>query len=288
MGRYRNFQSRLICLALVAGIAPSVSSAPQFNYNLPWEDSDVQAAAAHLPPPPPSPDCYDPSNVGTVGAWNGCNGLLIVEGGGGTFGIHTAVNSGITVNGTTYDATNIFTGQVTSFSGLFQNNISFNADIGFWDTSNVSTFRSMFQDARAFDQDLSGWDTSSVTDMSYMFKSAISFNGNVSSWDVSGVTNMTQMFFYATSFNQDVSSWNTSALAWAGYMFSDADVFNQDIGGWDTSGVGNMDGMFRNASVFNQDLTGWCTTMLFTTPPPSFSDNSALQPANEPVWGTCP
>jgi len=47
-----------------------------------------------------------------------------------------------------------------------------------------------------------------------------------------------------------------------------------------------MNAMFANTASFNQDLTGWCVTNI-TTEPNSFSADSALTDANEPVWGTC-
>jgi hypothetical protein len=48
-----------------------------------------------------------------------------------------------------------------------------------------------------------------------------------------------------------------------------------------------MIAMFRNTTVFNQDLSGWCVTLIPTLPA-SFALSSALDPANYPVWGTCP
>ena len=61
------------------------------------------------------------------------------------------------------------------------------------------------------------------------------------------------------------------------------------ISNWDVSNLeaGSLDYMFAYCTNFNQDLSGWCVSQV-TSPPIDFSTNSALTPANHPVWGTCP
>jgi len=186
--------------------------------------------------------------------------------------------------------TNLCTTKVTDMSELFDNNTSFNIDIGFWDTSSVTNMNSMFREARAFNQDISSWDTSSVTDMNSMFMGGdenhpTTFNQDIGSWDTSNITDINSMFAYSV-FNQDIGSWDTSKVINMYGMFAYSN-FNQDIGNWNTSSVTSMGYMFKDASAFNQNLSGWCVTNI-TSEPTSFYDSSALSNENKPVWGTCP
>ena len=182
---------------------------------------------------------------------------------------------------------NLCTTLVTNMSELFENNASFNSDIGFWDTSNVTNMSYMFSGSTTFNQNIGSWDTSSVTNMNGLFNDATVFNQDIGNWITSSVTEMNGMFSPTVSFNQDIGNWDTSNVTDMSYMFNDALVFNQDIGNWDTSNVTDMSYMFYVANAFNQNLSGWCVTNITSEPLP-FSEYSSLASSNKPNWGTCP
>jgi surface protein len=146
---------------------------------------------------------------------------------------------------------------VNDMSWMFAGAVSFNGDIGMWNTSNVTDMGQMFYVANTFNQDIGGWDVSSVTNMSNMFRYAYAFNQDIGRWNTSSLTNMAGMFGFASSFDQDIGSWNTSNLIHMHGMFHGASSFNQDIGGWNTSNVTEMGEMFAEATSFNQDIGGW-------------------------------
>src|SRR5690606_38992608 len=124
----------------------------------------------------------------------------------------------------------------------------------------VTSMAYMFNEAISFDADLSGWDTSNVNSMTAMFYGAVSFNGNIADWDTAKVTNTGWMFRNASSFNQDISSWNISGLNNMTGMFQEAISFNQDLTNWNTQSVTNMSNLFYGASAFNGDISAWNTS----------------------------
>ncbi len=152
------------------------------------------------------------------------------------------------------------TSKVTDMSWMFAGALAFNQDIGNWDTSSVAFMNKMFFRAGSFNQDIGRWDTSNVMDMIAMFSYAETFNQDIGKWDTSNVKNMIGMFFHAEAFDQDIGRWDTSNVMDMIAMFSYAETFNQDIGKWDTSRVANMKDMFNYAKSFNQDIGNWNTS----------------------------
>ena len=184
----------------------------------------------------------------------------------------------------------IDTSLVTSAVGTFLNSVVEVTDnIDIWDVSNVTNMSRMFEGAAFYNGDISVWDVDNVTDMSRMFKGASTFDQDLSAWDafVGNVTNMSAMFNFATQFNSNLTTWDVSAVTDMASMFNEADNFNQDIGDWDVGNVSDMSSMFFGTNQFNRDLTEWCVNLI-PNEPSAFDDGSALQPVNQPVWGTCP
>ncbi|GMI22258.1 hypothetical protein TeGR_g10049, partial [Tetraparma gracilis] len=87
-----------------------------------------------------------------------------------------------------------YTGDVTTMYALFNDEDSFNEDIGGWVTSKVTTMEMMFGGASAFDQDISGWDTSKCTNMWGMFNGATAFDQDISPWCVALISSEPDFF----------------------------------------------------------------------------------------------
>ncbi|MEM6587019.1 MAG: BspA family leucine-rich repeat surface protein [Pseudomonadota bacterium] len=232
--------------------------------------------------------CYAGTSIFTLGqaGWTGCDGMYIASGSdlnaavtAGTFQIEFPASSG-----TFYtfgdSALNVFTGQVTDMSRLFQGT-AFNGDIGYWDTSNVTTMERMFSSASAFNQDIGSWDVSNVLTMQTMFRLSGSFNRDINNWNVSSVQNMREMFRQAAAFKRNLDNWDATSVTSMYRMFYQNSVFtasldgwtisggtdvtqmfrwgssNPQIGGWNISGAVSMGRMFFENTGFNRDISGW-------------------------------
>ena len=234
--------------------------------------------------------CYEADKAGTVGetGWTGCADMYIVA---DLAELKAARDNNYTITSNSVDYTfadsdnNIFTGQVTSFNSLFYNT-SFNADIGYWDTSNVTDMDLVFFLASSFNQDIGDWNTANVTTMSAMFRNASNFNQDIGDWDTSDLTSMNSMFYGASAFNQDIGDWDTASVTNMLRVFYQASVFNQDIGDWNTSSATSMQEMFSSATAFNQDLSDWHVATISSKPTDFDTDaTSWTNPDWRPVWG---
>ncbi len=146
---------------------------------------------------------------------------------------------------------------VTNMGEMFEGAISFNGDIGGWNTESVTSMSWMFSGATSFDQNIGNWNASAVTSMSAMFSGASAFNQNIGIWNTAKVTDMSAMFSGASAFNQNIGNWNTAKVTDMSAMFSGASAFNQNIGNWNTSAVTGMFRMFTGAISFDQNIGGW-------------------------------
>ncbi len=155
---------------------------------------------------------------------------------------------------------------------------------------------STFKGCTVFNQDVAAINSTGVINFRGTFESCTAFNRDVSSWDVSSATDMGRIFFDCSSYNKTLNAWGPQLGKVITFQsaFNGCSVFNQPLNQWDVSGVRTlspnapgMDDMFKGTTNFNRDLSGWCVTNI-PNEPFSFAQNSGLDPANYPVWGTCP
>lgn len=170
---------------------------------------------------------------------------------------------------------------------MFEDNESFNQDIGAWNVSAVFCMDQMFDDAKGFDNggspSIGNWDTSYVVDFFAMFRDAEAFSQDIGGWDVSNARTLSTMFRETKSFSYDLNSWNTSNVKSLKSMFSYSD-FNAPIGNWDTSSVENMDEMFEEAEEFDQDIGSWDVSNV-TSMNEMFQDAIAFNNGGSPSIG---
>ncbi|TVQ04483.1 MAG: BspA family leucine-rich repeat surface protein, partial [Balneolaceae bacterium] len=163
---------------------------------------------------------------------------------------------------------------------VFNQAINTNTETGSWNTENVTDMRGMFQDAETFDQDISGWNTEKVIRMDNMFNNAKAFNRDLNGWSTGEVENMAGMFRDANAFDGDLSGWNTAKVTTMNNTFRDAKSFNQDLKNWVISSTTSLANMFQGASTFNQSLGGWNISHLTGMALDHLLDNTALSIQN--------
>lgn len=211
-------------------------------------------------------NCFNSSNINTTGSWEGCDGMLIVNKTMLDYAVdNNPINSGedffLNYGGINYtfgdSQYNIFTGQVTSLSNLFQSEINFNSNINYWDTRNVTQMFYTFAGATSFNQPLNNWNTSKVIYLTDTFSGATSFNQSINTWDTSQVINMDYLFFGATNFNQPLNNWNTSKVLYMNNVFRGATSFNQPLNLWDVKNVSGFNQFLNDATSFNSSLANW-------------------------------
>lgn len=209
--------------------------------------------------------------------------------------------SGVFNNGGSDSIKNWNTSKVTTLRGCFQNQASFNQDIGTkvvtvngstytaWDTANVTTiaflFNSLITDGvynNAGSDSIKNWNTSKMTDIHQAFTGLPYFNQDVSTktvtvngvtytaWDTTLVTDMSYLFFTYPSprlggvFNQDISNWNVGNVTNIVGLLAHQKLFNQPLNTWNTAKVTNMGDVFTNATAFNQSISDWKVNLVTT------------------------
>jgi surface protein len=104
---------------------------------------------------------------------------------------------------------------------MFREAISFNKDIGNWNTSKVEIMSFMFQDAWSFNQDIGNWNTTNVKGMTGMFRNASSFNQDLSRWCVYFEATLPSTFKEGSALtDSNLPIWGTCP----GYDMGDNDV----------------------------------------------------------------
>jgi len=161
---------------------------------------------------------------------------------------------------------------LTGVGGVFNNGGS--DSMKNWNTSKVTTMRTMFQNQTSFNQEVGLWDVGNVTDFTFFVSLASPrigvFNNNgsdsIKNWNTSKVTSTRSMFQNQPLFNQNVGLWDISNVTDTSVMFGTSSVgsggaFNNggsdSIKNWNTSNVLNMANMFQNQTVFNQEIGLW-------------------------------
>ena len=231
----------LLAKALLISTVASASEMPKMD------------AVASAPAGATSQHCYDPANIGKIGASTGCKDMLIISremmlrdvtpiNGGTDMGIVHAETGRAFTYGDSAD--NVFTGQINNLGAgiVFEDGLapigmpeillphSFNADIGYWDVSNVEDMSFLFGInglsymggiGSHFNHDISDWDMRNVADTTGMLAYMVTFDQPIGKWKLSSAEKMSGMLYASTRFNQDLSEWNVEHLAEEPLAFAD-------------------------------------------------------------------
>lgn len=137
--------------------------------------------------------------------------------------------------------------------------LTFNVDIGGWNTGNVTSMRYMFYRSTTFNQNLTNWDVRKVTDMASMFRGVTAFNGDLSGWQTLKNRSLNSTFNGCTNFNKPLNHFDTREVTDFSQTFEDAVNFNQSLNNWrmPTTGGLLMKSMFRGATRFNGAISNW-------------------------------
>lgn len=164
---------------------------------------------------------------------------------------------------------------VSNMNYIFTNCISFDCDLGAWNTESATTMTSTFWDCRLYDgRGLENWDVSKIGDFQWLFGlSAIT--QDISGWDMSSAQYLSGMFYQCPVFNVDLSAWNTSNVETGVDMFVSAAAYNQPIEKWDLGKMyagaeAGFDRAFNGTamSTVNYDLAldAWANETYHSTP----------------------
>lgn len=261
-------------IALLLGNALLLSgtaSASNEPLNLPWtENVSTGAAAYEVEAGATSKQCYDPANMGKIGGWPGCDGMLIVSremmlrevspiNGGEDMQITHQETGRVFTYGDSSD--NIFTGQVT------------NMGAGVRLSDDLSTIVGMPEILLpySFIADIGYWDVSNVEDMSFLF----------------GINGLAHIGYQGSNFNNDISGWDMRNVRKLTGMLAYTFQFDQPIQNWQLDSADDMRGMVYRAESFNQDLSGLAVGHI-PEEPPLFSEHTDNWERPKPCWGAAP
>lgn len=190
-------------------------------------------------------NCYSSDNIGKVGNFDGCRGVLIVD---NNMLYDIIQNGGYYADGKLWQEDEVFTGQVTDFSQLFANISDKTFNVANWDTSNVTNMYRTFYNSKNLVVNARHWDTSSLTSLRDTFRDSSNTYVSLEDWNTSNVSHLWGTFLDARDLDMDLSQWDTSSVKTMERTFSGTNLNYHSIASWDTSKVIDMESMFSRYS----------------------------------------